>query len=316
MRCSGCGEDKDENGFHRHKYSKTGYRSRCKECRKLELPQNREYYQRTRKERLKQHRKYYRRGGIRQFGYALLQASKGSFGTQRQCTITLEDILGLRETQGNRCAYLGVEMAWKPNSGIFKASVDRIDSSKGYMVENCHLVCAGINRLKNDMSDRDFRELLVYLSQPVTRANPLVPYHEFTSAQKNKFVMLFASMGRGRPSREKIIRKVTKEDLHRLREKYQDRCALTGIPVVWESNDFGTASWDRIDSSGNYASENIQLSLWCINRMKGSETNEEALKMIGCIREMYLEEDQTHHNTEDNYQPQAPMRTYPMIIHS
>lgn len=37
------------------------------------------------------------------------------------------------------------------------ASLDRIDSRKGYHVENCQLVCRAVNIMKNDMTMFEFR---------------------------------------------------------------------------------------------------------------------------------------------------------------
>ena len=39
------------------------------------------------------------------------------------------------------------------------ASVDRIDSSKGYVIDNIQWVYRKINRMKNDVSDMDFVDL-------------------------------------------------------------------------------------------------------------------------------------------------------------
>lgn len=43
------------------------------------------------------------------------------------------------------------------NNPIFTASVDRIDSSKGYIPGNIQFVSTCINYLKNTMSDKDTR---------------------------------------------------------------------------------------------------------------------------------------------------------------
>ena len=42
--CGRCGENKELKSFNRDKYTKTGYRSQCKECMRKERSDNRAYY--------------------------------------------------------------------------------------------------------------------------------------------------------------------------------------------------------------------------------------------------------------------------------
>lgn len=282
--CTGCGKIKDLDDFHRNSSSKSGYLAGCKECRKI---YRREYFQKNRRKIIEQSRVYQQSGGTpRSFVTRCLNSARQkTLRKGRLFTVTPEHILALREKQNNKCAYLGTEMIWRPKSGIYKMSIDRIDSSKGYIPSNCQLVCDGINRLKSDATDKDFVYLLKFLTRPPPdNSVPVVPYSDFSSAEKRKFTQNFNCM-----TRRNIIRRITREDLHRLREKYQDRCALTGIRVTWEPNQITTASWDRIDSEGNYTMDNIQLTSWPVNAMKGPHLNDDAIGMIGQIREVYGE---------------------------
>ena len=286
MRCAVCKKEKEADAFHKYNKRKSGYQAKCKECTKV---YSRERHRRNPQRRIEQNREYRRSGGTTHFFASLLLhgAKKRSLQKQRLCTLTPEDILDLLETQKNQCAYLGTEMVWRPKAGIFQVSLDRIDSSHGYVVSNCQLVCDGINQLKNDMKENDFVYLLKLLARPAPDSSPpLVLYSDFTSAQKNKFSQLFGNMKKGR---RKAKRNVTREELHSLRAKQQDRCALTGIRVTWECNQWSTASWDRIDSEGDYEVDNMQLTIWPINRMKKNHSNKDAIEMISRIREVYGE---------------------------
>ena len=284
--CTICKKEKEVDAFYHDKHGKYGYRAKCKECEKA---YSKGYFQKNRKRHLEQMSAYKRSGGPTRFATLLLQnARMRSLRKQRECTLTADEIMGLRERQGNLCAYLGTLMVWRPNSGIFQVSLDRIDSSKGYIISNCQLVCDGINQLKSDMKEEDFVYLLKMLARPVLdNLPPFVPYSGFTNAQKNKFSNLYWHM---KGVHRKVSRNVTREELHGLRENFQDRCALTGIRVTWETNQWTTASWDRIDSSGDYEADNMQLTIWPVNRMKKNHPNEEAKKMIQRIREVYGEE--------------------------
>ncbi len=273
------------NAFHRDNSRRSGYQATCKGCQKV---YRKGYYLRNKERLLEQSRMYQRSGGtLHYFATRLLEGAKQrALQKHRLCTLTPEDILDLREKQHNQCVYLGIEMVWHPKAGIFQVSIDRVDSSQGYVIANCQLVCEGINQLKNNMREGDFGHFLQFLARPVPDSSPFVPYCDFTSAQKCKFTKLYGHMKSNRP---KIKRNVTREELHQLREKQQDRCALTGIRVTWEPHQWTTASWDRIDSSGDYSVHNLQLTIWPTNRMKKDHPNQEALEMINRIREVYCE---------------------------
>lgn len=63
--------------------------------------------------------------------------------------ITLEDVEGMLERSGFRCELTGIhfDMQKKSNYRIrpWIPSIDRIDSSKGYTMQNCRVVCASVN---------------------------------------------------------------------------------------------------------------------------------------------------------------------------
>lgn len=73
-------------------------------------------------------------------------------------TITHSDLLTLYAKQGGRCALTGWELTplVKCKNTI---SIDRIDNSKGYTIDNIQLVAAQANRAKNKWTNDEFIEL-------------------------------------------------------------------------------------------------------------------------------------------------------------
>ena len=69
--------------------------------------------------------------------------------------IVQEYIEKLYEDQGGACAISGLEMACKTHD-INNLSIDRIDSSIGYIEGNIQLVCSIINKMKNEYSMETF----------------------------------------------------------------------------------------------------------------------------------------------------------------
>lgn len=72
--------------------------------------------------------------------------------------LTKEDIKGLLIASNGICALSGLPMDTMFNSQM-KASIDRIDSSKGYTMDNVQIVAGCVNRAKNALSQKDFVKL-------------------------------------------------------------------------------------------------------------------------------------------------------------
>lgn len=80
----------------------------------------------------------------------------GSFDNAKKVhTITFEDVIRQWGVQQGRCAITGFRMSFKKNSPR-KASIDRIDSSKGYSPENIQWLCWRVNDMKSDFAMSDF----------------------------------------------------------------------------------------------------------------------------------------------------------------
>jgi predicted amidophosphoribosyltransferase len=85
----------------------------------------------------------------------------------RNINVTAEYLYKLLEIQQQKCAYTGIPMELPTHKGCkdkrMCASLDRIDSSKGYVEGNVQWVIAPINYMKHTLSDAEFRELLSWI---------------------------------------------------------------------------------------------------------------------------------------------------------
>lgn len=74
-------------------------------------------------------------------------------------TITIEHLYEVWQKQNGKCAVSGEPMIlkqWDKGPRVWnQASVDRIDSSKGYEIGNIRLVCLMANYCKSNFSDED-----------------------------------------------------------------------------------------------------------------------------------------------------------------
>lgn len=80
--------------------------------------------------------------------------------------LTPEYLLEVWNNQHGKCKYTNVALVlpdtpeYKQSNNNYKASVDRIDSSKGYIIGNVQFTSISFNYLKNDMTELDIIEFL------------------------------------------------------------------------------------------------------------------------------------------------------------
>ena len=72
--------------------------------------------------------------------------------------VTIEQAWNCYEKQGRKCALSGVPISFdlRPRSGNTTASLDRIDSTKGYTIDNIQWVHKDVNLMKLDMDQKEF----------------------------------------------------------------------------------------------------------------------------------------------------------------
>lgn len=88
----------------------------------------------------------------------LKEASRNSLSRGREYTITYDDIVTLYNKQRGLCALTGWELNCITRDPRL-ISIDRIDSDKGYTLDNIHLVAWAANKAKLDVALPEFLEL-------------------------------------------------------------------------------------------------------------------------------------------------------------
>ena len=134
--CKSCGERKPRSSFHRNRWRKGGRMDSCKDCTS------------------KRSRKYYRTKGN-------LKTRMRSIKTRDpESQVNQAYIEYLWNKQGGRCYYSGFQMTNDPNHKD-TWSVNRVDSSKGYTIDNIVLCCRAVNMMKQDLDLPDFYRYIV-----------------------------------------------------------------------------------------------------------------------------------------------------------
>lgn len=90
----------------------------------------------------------------------IIRSANGSKGRNKlELTITIEYIWELFLKQDRKCALSGVDLDINIKPKDNTASIDRIDSSKGYIVCNVQWVHKHVNLMKNKLSEEYFIDL-------------------------------------------------------------------------------------------------------------------------------------------------------------
>lgn len=142
ITCIKCGETKSSDEFYYHRTRKQ-YMKTCKKCNTKVCVD----YQKSK--RVVNDMKW------------IMQARAGhirrdcKFKNGRECASDLKDLLRKQwELQKGICYYTGIPMVLSNEykSNPYVMTVDRIDSTKGYIKGNIALCCSLVNKMKQNMS--------------------------------------------------------------------------------------------------------------------------------------------------------------------
>lgn len=78
--------------------------------------------------------------------------------------VTLQDLDDLMERQDFKCAYTNLPIS-ADGYKKYTASLDRIDSSKGYTPDNVQFVYTPVNTMKHVLTDGDFLDIVEKIYQ-------------------------------------------------------------------------------------------------------------------------------------------------------
>ena len=92
------------------------------------------------------------------------QSREGARKRKIKFSLTRDNIYTLLENSKGKCAISGMDMSTHFNC-LLKASVDRIDSNKGYTMNNVQIVASIVNKSKNVLSDAEYVEMCVTVAR-------------------------------------------------------------------------------------------------------------------------------------------------------
>jgi hypothetical protein len=163
--CRECKEEKAVSEFHKDKTKKYGVTGICKPCSVIT---RRAYYLANTPQILEYQRRYakfYIPRHTREIDSKLKNlCTKARKRINREFSLVPQDLHDLWTKQDGKCAYTGLPLVATANQ-YNTVSLDRIDSSKGYVVGNIQLVCAAVNKMKLDYDEKVYIQFCHYVSQ-------------------------------------------------------------------------------------------------------------------------------------------------------
>ena len=154
--CKSCFLSKVLSEYHKDKNKKQGVRNVCKECTKSISST---YYLKH-ANKIKAKVSIYRKTYVPKFNKEIdsrLRSlrTKAKQRVNKEFNIQESDLLDAWGKQKGLCAYSKLPLTAKANQ-FNTVSLDRIDSSKGYIVGNIQLVCSAINKMKQEYTEEVF----------------------------------------------------------------------------------------------------------------------------------------------------------------
>ena len=278
LTCWDCGLTKNRRNFPYRKQYALNKEKRCKLCN-----------QKNKTKRRNNHTQ-------EQFTHAMVESCKKC--AEKRCNrgridcgdfdIDTQFIIDLGEKQNNMCVYSGRVLDWKNNS-TNKASIDRINSDKGYTKDNVQIVCQLVNQAKNDMTHDDFLTFVIelYNKKPQNTVNETGNTPNIKRIKEMVKISKSSAKTRGSSGRTDAgVHTITVEDVIDISHNQDNRCIYSGHNL-WNSTE--KASIDRINSNLGYIKSNIQLITFRSNQAKSDLSEEEFMRLVSDIHKKIIE---------------------------
>lgn len=197
--------------------------------------------------------------------------------------VTAKDLKVIYDKQNGKCALTGLSLKHREKykaGDLFTASIDRIDSSKGYTKDNIQILNIFMNLAKNNFADEEMKE---FINDLKTKKDVKYDYSNLLQSMAN--LLYIAKCGR---HKDKV--NMTSADLVKLFEIQGGKCAITGLNMRLGGRKRKPSckspynvSVDRIDNRYGYDCNNIQLVCMAVNYGRSNRSITELNVILNAI---------------------------------
>jgi hypothetical protein len=157
LTCSKCKQEKPTTEYYADPKAKRGFQYQCKSCCKV----TRNNYCERNYERYYQNQTDSRNKFQGRMKECFFNARSRAKRKGMEFNLSCDDLIVVWDRQNGKCAITGIEMqliqASRKKANPARVSVDRIDSNKGYTIDNIQMVCWVVNQMKGDRTEAEFR---------------------------------------------------------------------------------------------------------------------------------------------------------------
>lgn len=204
--------------------------------------------------------------------------------------VSIHKLEKIYNDQNKKCKFTNYDLSFKDKT----ASLDRIDSSKGYVEGNVQWVHKDVNLIKNNNSDEEFINncIKIYSYQHECKNLPSLPKYKNVTHKNFKGVGYitkdyYSSIKRGALYRN-LEMSVSIEDINKMFIYQSGKCKLTGEDLYFSTRSkTGNASLDRINNNKGYIIDNIQWVHKKVNKLKYKLTQEKLLDICKNITKKF-----------------------------
>jgi hypothetical protein len=198
-------------------------------------------------------------------------------------SVSSKFLVNLYESQGGVCIYSGLPIIFAETTedhehGGTNASLDRIDSDKGYIADNIQWVEKTINKMKLYFNEHLF---LTYIKK-VIEFNQIFQPTYFLDIIDNRYF----TNAKSNAKKDGRCFNIDKEFIQKQWQKQGGVCYYSGCPVSFHKENRGdkrTGSIDRIDSNIGYTNDNCVVCHQDLNYLKRDLKIDEFYKICKLI---------------------------------
>lgn len=214
--------------------------------------------------------------------------------------ITIDEAWETFQLQNGLCLLSGNKLTFAENTkdhtrGGTTASLDRIDSTKGYSKNNIQWIHKDINRMKMNLPFSEFLYWCSLVTYPdKSKYDLIIPSIKKHGHRKGCGLIMggyWSKVILGAKYRN-LCFDLTVEDSWKIFLAQNGRCSITNLPIFfntkWNNQTTQTASFDRINSEKGYTIDNCQWTHKTVNLMKNNFLQSKFINYCKCISENYI----------------------------
>jgi hypothetical protein len=210
-------------------------------------------------------------------------------------SITKEDVIKLYKDQNGKCAITKKEMTHNALNdrkekdchilNPYNISIDRINSTVGYTKTNIRLVGAIINRIRFDMTDKQFFAISKKIANAEnTKAKKVKNIDEITeSVDFSEYILYKLSNAKHNAKARDLEFDLEEDDIIKLYKKQRGLCILTKDKLEYDKTSESSLSIDRINSCDGYTKDNIQLVIEQVNTIRSDLPVDELIDLCKSV---------------------------------